>query len=98
MPETTASTPANAPTSGKPVKRILIQNGTLTGLYDDKIAPKLHKKLGGAAEITRASHVEAPLGKLDNIEFEVDLTPSGGPKIGAESFNCPRQSSTNQAS
>ena len=61
--------------------RILIRGGKVTGLYDDKIAPQRHEHLGGKADIRRASHVEAPAGQLDKIEFEVDLSPSAGPKL-----------------
>lgn len=65
----------------RPKTRVLIRNGTVKSLYDDKIAPQLHQNLGGQAEIRRASHVEAPAKKLDKIEFEVDLSPSNGPKL-----------------
>jgi hypothetical protein len=60
-------------------EQILIKKGTLKALYKDGHSHQLLSKLGGKATIKRASHVEAPLQSLDNIEFEVDLTPSGGP-------------------
>jgi hypothetical protein len=60
-------------------KKFLIRNGVVKGIYDDKDSPQLLEKLGGKANIRRASHVEAPLHELDKVEFEVDLSLSGGP-------------------
>lgn len=64
---------------GRLAKRIVIKDGTVTTLYDDKTGPKIMEALGGKACIRRASHVEAPEGLLEKIEFQADLRPSGGP-------------------
>lgn len=64
-----------------PAKNYLIKEGKITSLYEDGSSPSILEKLGGEAEIRRASHVEASEGKLKNIEFNVDLSPSKGPTI-----------------
>ena len=61
--------------------KILIHNGKVLSLYKDGLSQELLKKLGGTAKIKRLSHIEAPTGNLDNIEFTVDLSPSGGPLL-----------------
>jgi hypothetical protein len=66
---------------GKPKQKILIHGGKVKSIYKDGASHDLLEKLGGKATITRASHVEAPTEELQNIEFTVDLTPSGGPVI-----------------
>lgn len=66
----------------KLVRRILARGGKITGLYEDGMSGKILDALGGTAEIRRASHVEAPPKPLDRVEFQVDLTPSGGPVLG----------------
>ena len=63
----------------KPKHRVLIHNGQTKTLYEDEMGGKLLESLGGKAKITRASHVEAPQGELSKIEFQADLSPSGGP-------------------
>ena len=60
-------------------KKLLFKNGTVTTLYDDTLSQTLLTTLGGEAEISRASHVEAPGGPHKTIEFHVDLRPSNGP-------------------
>jgi hypothetical protein len=60
-------------------QKFLIRNGKVTSLYKDGSAHAILEKLGGQASIRRASHVEAPEGVLDEIEFQADLTPSNGP-------------------
>lgn len=59
--------------------RVLIRGGVTTGIYTDGLSKDIMESLGGTAEIKRASHVEAPTHNLDKIEFQVDLTLSGGP-------------------
>jgi hypothetical protein len=58
---------------------LLIKDGKVTSLYKDGSSHQLLEKLGGKASIKRASFVEAPEEVLNDIEFTVDLTPSGGP-------------------
>jgi len=71
-----------------PKEQILIKKGTLKAIYKDGQSHQLLSKLGGTATIKRASHVEAPPNSLEEIEFEVDLTPSGGPILkGYKSYN-----------
>jgi hypothetical protein len=62
-----------------PKEQILIKSGKLKALYRDGHSHQLLSKLGGKAVIKRASHVEAPETDLKEIEFHVDLSPSGGP-------------------
>lgn len=62
-------------------QRLLIKDGKVTSLYKDGSSHQLLEKLGGKANIKRASFVEAPTNELQSIEFTVDLTPSGGPVI-----------------
>ena len=62
-------------------RRVLLHNGKIKALYEDGFSPKMLEALGGKAEIRRASHVEAPARSLAKVEFEVDLGPSGGPKM-----------------
>lgn len=62
-----------------PRQCLLIKDGKVKSLYKDGSSHQLLEKLGGKAAIRRASFVEAPETELDNIEFTVDLTPSGGP-------------------
>jgi hypothetical protein len=64
-----------------PKEQILIKGGKLKALYKDGHSHQLLSKLGGQATIKRASHVEAPLSSLEEIEFHVDLSPSGGPTL-----------------
>jgi hypothetical protein len=69
-------------------EQILIKGGTLKALYKDGQSHQLLSKLGGNAKITRASHVEAPPNSLQEIEFHVDLSPSGGPTLtGYKSYD-----------
>lgn len=65
----------------KLLRRVLLRNGKISGLYEDGVSGEMLEALGGTAEIRRASHVEAPPGNLEEIEFQVDLTPSGGPVL-----------------
>lgn len=62
-------------------QRLYIKDGKVVSLYKDGNSHQLLEKLGGTALIRRASYVEAPETNLQNIEFTVDLTPSGGPII-----------------
>jgi len=50
-------------------------DGTLAFIWDDDLAPLMD---AGNATIRRASHVEPS----DGGQWEADLSPVGGPKIG----------------
>lgn len=68
--------------------RVLITKGTIKTIYEDQLGSELHEKLGGNPKIYRASHVEAPEGNLEKIQFDVDLTPSKGPVLtGFKTYN-----------
>lgn len=62
-------------------QKLLIKDGKVTSLYKDGNSHQLLEKLGGNAIIRRASFVEAPEKEMKDIEFTVDLSPSGGPVI-----------------
>ena len=51
-------------------------DGTVTGIYDDAIAPIIHAL--GKPRISRASHVEPTSGG----QWTADMAPVGGPILG----------------
>ena len=58
------------------VKEILVIDGSVRFIYDDRIAQVLKKS--GTLEVHRASHVEPTEDGL----WEADLSPVGGPTLG----------------
>jgi hypothetical protein len=60
-------------------RKFKVFEGTIHSLYEDGLSQRILERSGGKAHIRRASHVEAS--QSAGIQFEVDLSPMGGPKL-----------------
>lgn len=61
--------------------KFLISKGRIISLYNDEISILLQKELKAKSTIERVSHVKPIPGENEEIIFEADLAPVGGPKL-----------------